>query len=312
MAVFADRWNRYWFQPAPLLNLAITRIVLTGLQVIQMWVVLLPTVMDQLGADPSLYQPLPLLKLLTLSDFDAPRMLSGDVWVLLVWIAVISAFAACVGLFTNAALVVCAIASNMVHLFINSFSELHHPEAPMSIALVLLALSPCGRLLSVDSHWLRRGPPLRLDAQSEFAGWPLKLLMWMFALFYLSAVVAKMTSGGLGAWLNGFTLQYYLVMDGMRWERPVALWLAQHHNLVLLLQYLLVTFQATFWLAIIFPRLRWIYLPAGILIHASFWFILLAPFPQWIACYAAFIPWLAIYDRLRIRDAKRVAIETPS
>ena len=79
----------------------------------------------------------------------------------------------------------------------------------MMIALSVLALSPSGRVLSVDA-WLRnrsRSESVPVIAlQSEFAGWPIKLLQWFFVLMYLSAVWSKLSVTGLD-WANGYTLQ---------------------------------------------------------------------------------------------------------
>ena len=99
-------------------------------------------------------------------------------------------------------------------------------------------------------------------------------------------------------WANGFTLQYYLARDGLRWDSPLAYWLSQHHVLILLAQYGVLLFQATFALAVIFPKLRWIYVPAGLCLHIGIYVTLTAPFFQWIALYAVFIPWA---EALRLR-----------
>jgi hypothetical protein len=50
-------------------------------------------------------------------------------------------------------------------------------------------------------------------------------------------------------------------------------------------------FQATFSLAVIFPKLRWIYVPIGLCLHVGIFLTLSAPFFSWIALYAVFIPW---------------------
>jgi hypothetical protein len=73
--------------------------------------------------------------------------------------------------------------------------------------------------------------------------------------------------------------------------------------LVLVSQWGVLLFQATFALPVIFPRLRWIYVPAGLALHIGILLTLKAPFYQWIALYAIFIPWsdvFAMVDR-RVR-----------
>jgi hypothetical protein len=173
----------------------------------------------------------------------------------------------------------------------------------MMIALSVLAISASGRVLSLD--WLLRRRKTEsfsdvLELKGEFAGWPIRLVQWFFALMYISAVAMKMQAGGHD-WMNGFTLQYYLIQDGLRWGSPLALWFAQHHYVILLAQYGVILFQGTFWLAVLFPKLRWVYVPAGLCLHLGILFTLNAPFYQWIVLYAVFIPWARAFQLLRQR-----------
>jgi hypothetical protein len=166
----------------------------------------------------------------------------------------------------------------------------------MMFALSALALAPSGRALSLDS-WIRGrrakdGEPGMLDRTSEFAAWPIKLIQWFFVLMYLSAVFSKLSMSGLD-WPNGFTLQYYLAQDGLRWDSPLAVWLSHYHMLIVLAQYGVLLFQATFSLAVIFPKLRWFYVPGGLFLHTFIFLTLTAPFFEWIALYVVFVPWTA-------------------
>jgi hypothetical protein len=163
----------------------------------------------------------------------------------------------------------------------------------LMVALAVLALSPSGRVLSLDG-WLRgrrerAARPLLKDA-SRFAGWPIKLICWFFALMYISAVWSKLSTSGL-AWANGYTLQFALARDSMLWNGSVGLWLSRFHVMVMLGQIGVLLFQASFALAVIFPRLRWLYVPVGLLLHVMILVTLAAPFITWIALYVVFIPW---------------------
>jgi hypothetical protein len=66
--------------------------------------------------------------------------------------------------------------------------------------------------------------------------------------------------------------------------------------LVLLSQWVVICFQITFALCVVFPRLRWIYVPVGLGFHAANWIFLTAPFPEWMALYAVFIPWRRAFE----------------
>ena len=47
----------------------------------------------------------------------------------------------------------------------------------------------------------------------------------------------------------------------------------------------------TFFVAVVWPRSRWIYLPAGIAMHLAIFLAMGAPFFQFMALYCVFIPW---------------------
>ena len=123
-----------------------------------------------------------------------------------------------------------------------------------------------------------------------WARWPLVTMQWLMAIVYLDAVMSKMVQGGLD-WMNGYTLQHYLLWDGLRKENATAVWLAQQHHLAILLSCLTVMFEATFVLAVIRPRLRWFYIPLGSTLHAGMYVTMETPFFQFVALYCVFVPW---------------------
>ncbi len=216
------------------------------------------------------------------------------------FITLIAGVSSLVGFLTNINLLVFAIGSIFLQAYLYAFGELHHPEAVMMVTLVALALSPAGRTLSIDSLIHRFLGSKKtggvLTEESAYAGWPIRLIQWFFVLMYLSSFSHKMYTSGF-EWMNGITLQYYLVQDGLRNAMPLGLWLSEHHTLVKTLQWMVVSFQLTFVLAVIFPMLRWIYVPMGLSMHFGILFTLNAPFIQWIVLYVVFIPWHAMLHR---------------
>jgi Vitamin K-dependent gamma-carboxylase len=306
-------WRQYWFASAPCLDLAAVRIAAVFTQLFILFIFYdIPNYMEEMSNLPSdYYEPLPTFLLLhvPLAWSTQPDLtLALAVW----YVAGIAGVLALVGLFTNASMLVFAAASAYVHAFNYSFGDFHHPEAVMVVALGALAVSPCGRVLSVD-WWLarrrRQDPQAQLDpveVTSVFAGWPIRLIQWFFVLMYLSAVWNKLGTSGLD-WANGYTLQYYLAEDGLRWDSALGTYMAQHHIPVLLGQYVTLLFQATFALPVLFPKLRWLYVPLGLFFHITIYLTLTAPFFQWIALYAVFIPWSEALNLFRARfgDARR-------
>ena len=177
----------------------------------------------------------------------------------------------------------------------------------MMVMLSALALSPSGRVLSIDSWITRQGQVNLLEDRSEFAGWPLKLIGWFFVLMYLSAVKEKLSSSGLD-WPNGFTLQFALARDGLRHGSSLGVWLSQFHLPVMAMQFMVLAFQASFAIAMIFPKARWIYVPAGLMLHIGIYVLMRAPFFQWIALYAVFVPWTLGLKWLLARRTRRRGI----
>jgi Vitamin K-dependent gamma-carboxylase len=288
-------WNNYWFRPSPLVDLAVVRIVAVMTQLLLVWLKF-DVVMANVTLMPDQwFVPLPILNLLTFS-FGEPYRPSAEV-VEVIWFATFGAgLLALIGLLTNLSLMIFATGSVFLQAVIYSFGDYHHPEAVMMLALGVLALSPAGATLSVDRLLRNRkarneGPRLGfLQETSRFATWPILTLQWIFVLMYLSAVLHKLVFTGTD-WLNGFTLQAKLIQDGLRWDSPLALLAAEHHTLVYALQVFTIRFQGTFALAVLFPKLRWIYVPLGLAFHIGILLTLTAPFYEWMALYVIFIPW---------------------
>lgn len=300
-----NAWQRYWFAPAPCLDLAIVRVIAVATQLF--WMMVFKTQLQDLELRAAMpdgsWQPLLVLNFLNL-PWGWEFRPSFETLQIIYYIAIGSGILSLVGLLTNLSLLVFAVTCVYLQAFLYSFGDFHHPEAVMMVALSVLSISPSGRVLSVDA-WLgrrlaRSAKVSLLDRTSEFAGWPIKLIQWFFVLMYASAVWSKLSASGLD-WANGFTLQFYLARDALRWGSEFAYWMSQHHLLILLGQYGVLLFQASFALAVIFPKLRWIYVPAGLCLHIFIYLTLKAPFFQWIALYAVFIPWSEALQLVRTR-----------
>ena len=281
-------WQRYWFEPTPYLDLAIVRIIAVATTLI----VLLYTRnwhLQQALISDEYWDPILILNLIHLPfgwDFQPPVEVVEAVY----FTAVIAGALSLLGVATNVSLLIFAAASVYVQAFIYSFGDYHHREAVMMIMLSALALSPSGRVLSIDSLITRRGRVNLLEDKSEFAGWPLKLIGWFFVLMYLSAVREKLSTGGLD-WPNGFTLQFTLARDGLRHGSALGVWLSHFHLPVMAMQFAVLAFQASFAIVMIFPKARWLYVPVGLMLHIGIFVLMRAPFYQWIALYAVFVPW---------------------
>jgi hypothetical protein len=305
------RWNTYWFSPAPLAQLAICRILLVGVQLLLL--VRLDDYNYNRLADLTLksassYNPLPVFTLLTWPLGPEFRP-SFEILITVYSITLAVGTLALVGLKTNINLALFVLGIIFLQAFSYSFNEYHHPEPPMIFALSLLALSPAGKVLSIDALWRRRRLVFNggksedlniMDEKSTFARWPLLLSGWLLALVYLDAALSKLGKGGL-YWMNGYTLQYKLANSGVELGNNLAVWLSQQHTLVWLLSWMTILLEGTFFLVLIFPVLALLYIPMGVFFHVGLCVVMEACFWQWTAVYAVLIPWVPILGILSQR-----------
>lgn len=300
-----DRWREYWFKPARLFDLAVCRIVIAGFQLYWLLTWSHTEEFRKLVELPSfMYDPLPILHALML-PLDGLYRPSLEVLEVTYWVAVVAGVLAVVGFLTNLSMGVFATANILLRAFSYSFGDAHHPEALVMIALVLLTLSPSGKVLSVD-RWLRRlkarwagsgggtggehGQAAILAARSRFARWPLLVIGWLLATMYMSATSAKLAEAGLD-WLNGYTLRYWLLHDAVRFGSDLGFWLVEHHTVTTLLSWMTVLFEGSFFLVMLFPALALLYVPAGLAFHTGIFLAMKAPFFGVMALYCVFVPW---------------------
>lgn len=101
--------------------------------------------------------------------------------------------------------------------------------------------------------------------------------------------------------MNGFTLQFYLIQDGLRWDSAVGVWLGEHHRIAELMSWFTVMFEGTFFLVLLFPVLALVYVPLGIVMHVGIYVAMKAPFFEWVVLYSVFVPWNEVARRVRER-----------
>jgi predicted DCC family thiol-disulfide oxidoreductase YuxK len=312
--------DRYWFGEGSLTHLALLRIMVVGTEVLLFY----PTLayqLDLLAVPADEYLPIPALKvlLLPLGDWGIrpdPTLVTA-IWL----VGLIAGIAGLVGKYAPLSLLTFAFAVTFLTAHSYSYGQGHHPEALTAICLWALALGPSARRWSWDDlQWRvrrayenRRFEPLRpSDDRSTLARWPLLLVQWLLVLAYFSGAASKLINGGL-AWLQSSTLSFYLVQDGLRWERPLGILLAGFPTLVTALAITTVVFEGTFLLAILVPRITWVYLVVGAGMHIGILVTMAAPFLQWVVLYTAFLPTLSTnfpgsWIRARIAAPRKWAI----
>lgn len=277
------RWRQFWFAPAPLVDLAIARVLLCAI-VLRLHGDVRVLAVGLVSAEH--WKPLPWIEAL---GFSRPPMVPELVW----WgrATRIALASAALGFATNVSLLAVLVLQLVQEAFLNCFGKTSHGTIPLLYALLFFALSPCGRVLSLDAAlrraWCRvRNVPAQSVSCSVYARWPFDLLFVELAAYYFLAGVAKLRESGL-LWADGATLQYYLLEKAT----PAGLWLAGHVRLCSALSVLVLVFELSWPLGVVLRRLRPALLVAGlgfywgtiVFLRISFW-------PVW-SLYLLLVPW---------------------
>lgn len=203
---------------------------------------------------------------------------------------------ALIGLFTRVSLLAYTIGQLVLIAHAYSYGEFHHPEALYILFLFMLAFAPSGDCLSVDAMIEagrgRRARPWYQGSISRLALWPLLTIQVLLCIAYVDAGVSKLILGGVH-WFNGYTLQNYLLEDGLRRGLPLGVWLSKYRLPCILISVGAVAFEMSFWLVMV-PRLRWLRLPillGGAAMHTGIYFLQGAPFFTFTVIYLTWVPW---------------------
>lgn len=139
--------------------------------------------------------------------------------------------------------------------------------------------------------------PKNTSAQTSI--WPLNICLFTLAISYFGASYCRFVEYGL-LWLNGFTLQKYLLEHYLLLDISQALWLAQRYSLCLALSLALTFFETTFIFAIFNKKLRIPYALAGIVFHLCvYYFMHINFFKYHLLSYLIFIEWHWVEKLLR-------------
>lgn len=287
--------DRHWFAPASLRELAVVRILSFGTQTLffMHWQSLQEH-MRQTRDPAALYQPVALLRLLLLpfghwaEPHPTPELLKA-VWT----VAIVAGILATIGLFARPAMLFAAYSQTVLITHWYSYGEYHHPEALITVLMILLSVSPSADVWSVDawikSHGMRSSQRyLPQASQSIFARWPLRLMQWLIALMYLSATASKLYHGGLH-WMNGYTLCYHFLSEGLAWNRKIAMFMASLPPwLDVAPSVFTIVFEASFGIAILLPRTAWLYVFGGTIFHILIWLTQGPAFFPTVVIYSVF------------------------
>jgi uncharacterized membrane protein YphA (DoxX/SURF4 family) len=273
-------WNAYWFPTTSTLNLAGARIVAVAAEVF--W--LFPSLQYQVNLvakNSAFSYPQPLIRLID-AVFPHELVFSPSGFTVIYWVSIAAGLAALVGFATRTSLFLLALGLWFFVSHAYSYADVHHTQAPFAIFLMALAFSPAGDSLSIDALIRRRraraaGEPAPIARSMDTAMWPLKLAHVVLAMTYFSTGITKLLVGGL-AWMNGYTLRFYIFRDGIDRGIPAGVWLAHQYTLCILLAIGTVLFEVFFFVSILVPRAARFFFAGAILFHIGLYVISGHPF----------------------------------
>ncbi len=162
--------------------------------------------------------------------------------------------------------------------------------------LLLLTLSPCGKVWSVD-EWLRKrksGESTRIP--QAYPVWATRLMQLLFAFIYFGAAITKIQTE---AFFSGEQMRYWM-LSNWNYENPVGELVAMWTPILLVSAYLTVVWEILFGFLVWNPRLRLIMLGAGAMFHLGTWLLLgLYIFPA--ICLSGYLAFAQPQDVFRVR-----------
>ncbi len=296
LAAPSARRALHWaFGPGDPRQLAALRIGLCGLLVLR----LATRAGDYLSlADqqPELFRPLSYVALLD-------RMPPREAIAACLAAGIVAGVLAAAGLAARTALAIALAAALLLNGLHTAQGKVMHNDVLLVLCLLAIAFSRHADAWSLDAR--RRGGGAAAPAPAY--GWPVRAAMLAIALGYLIAGLHKVAeSGGLG-WAASDNMRWvlYLASDHQS-GNAAALWIAEHPLAAHLSAYGLLATECLFCLVLPAPRLRWVFIPAVVALHAGTWITLRLDYSAWPLCVlVVFVSWPAVAARLRRALARR-------
>ncbi len=152
---------------------------------------------------------------------------------------------ACIGWQTRISLAICTVLYTWFTL-IDSISTMTKFTVILSHVLLLLTVSRCGDVWSVDA-WLKRRPGAGRPWPGESGlpkspVWPRRLIALLVGIIYLGAAVTKMHTAG---YFSGDQMAYWMLTN-TNFANPVGEWLSLFPAWLVVSSYLVIVWEITF------------------------------------------------------------------
>lgn len=290
VGVVTSRWNRFWFEPSPPTDLALSRLVFYGL----LFAYYLPVSHVGWGSIPTSWrEPIWIFERLHLPFF------SDDVLRLMVAAWKASLLLSCVGFATRISTAVAFVLGAYLIGLPYNFGKTDHMTALVLFTLGIMALSWSGDAWSVDAFLRRRFGRKPPPAPSGEYRWPVRAVWLTMALVFFAAGVAKLASGGL-AWVTSEHFAISLVQQHYSPNPPPVKWglfVARTPWMAHTFAAAAILIELAAPLALFSRRLRWVIPPMlfgmqlGIAVLMNVWFT------RFFFVYVFWIPWSLLLPR---------------
>ncbi len=282
--------SRFFSESADPLNLAIVRIVVFSALLLQENYarILRFTQMPKVLQLPPVGWA-PILKVLPVNT---------DVVAVLYWVFAALCIAAIFGIFARFSCLLAALLAIYVLGVPQLYGKVNHYHHLVWFALIL-AFSRCGDALSIDSIFaaVKRADKGEIEAPaaSRAYGLPLRFMMATLALVYFFPGTWKLARGGWD-WIFSDNLRIQMFQKWAEFGNWTP-WLRIDHfpRLTMLFALLAVSFEVSFGLLILWPRLRPLAALAGLAFHNGIGIMMRIPFLSLQFMYVIFVDWKRLF-----------------
>ncbi|GIX03199.1 MAG: hypothetical protein KatS3mg113_0205 [Planctomycetaceae bacterium] len=223
-----------------------------------------------------------------LPEFSAPVMIALHTWLLMASVSL------SLGWCTRLSAGVCFLVYTYLSL-LDTISTLTKYTVITTHVLLLLTVSPCGAVWSLDAWWARRrGQPL----PRKHPVWSRRLMQLMIGFVYFGAAITKINTP---EFLSGDQLLFWMLTH-INFRHPLGEWLTLYPVLMRLAGYIVVVWEMMFVFLVWHRLLRPWVLAVGVLFHLMTVLTLgLMIFP--LVCFTCYLAYLEPAD---MRGLKRV------
>ena len=204
-----------------------------------------------------------------------------------------SGFLCMIGLFTRVSALVHVVAAFYILGVPNFFGKVNHSHFQVWLPLIF-AFSPCADRLSLDALiWKRKSP-----GQAVQYGLPIKLFWVILGTLYFFPGFWKIWNAGFDwAFKDNLLHQMYFKWIELRDWQPLFQ-IDKAPNLLRLLAFSVIVWELVFIILILRPATRLIAVIEGLLFHFSTWAFMNILFMGLVFCYASFVDWERIWNKI--------------